>query len=271
MSPHIEPWLFKKPVMLYALGNTIIKKDNGSRMINAYFVEPDAKMTQLSDLKSLLLPLGLLPILIPGYLYQNGCPKEPVQTWREHPVKIETFYLQNLQEAAIPYEMPFGKISSCHDNQDLIQAEYFHFLDKSLESKRYLIASSEIIRTFFAPNSNLLNFLYSEKLISDYVTYHPSSDCKKHELLLSDDTPKSFRGDSTLRWLYWLLSSDSAYTEWKSVKSAYQARQSFQAKIPFPLSGQLSCRVIPYRDKWMILSIKELNLKLPSHDIEVRS
>ena len=67
MSPHIEPWLFKKPVMLYALGNTIIKKDNGSRMINAYFVEPDAKMTQLSDLKSLLLPLGLLPILIPGY------------------------------------------------------------------------------------------------------------------------------------------------------------------------------------------------------------
>lgn len=26
MSPHIEPWLFKKPVMLYALGNTIIKK-----------------------------------------------------------------------------------------------------------------------------------------------------------------------------------------------------------------------------------------------------
>lgn len=257
--------------MLYALGNTIIKKDNGSRMINAYFVEPDAKMTQLSDLKSLLLPLGLLPILIPGYLYQNGCPKEPVQTWREHPVKIETFYLQNLQEAAIPYEMPFGKISSCHDNQDLIQAEYFHFLDKSLESKRYLIASSEIIRTFFAPNSNLLNFLYSEKFISDYVTYHPSSDCKKHELLLSDDTPKSFRGDSTLRWLYWLLSSDSAYTEWKSVKSAYQARQSFQAKIPFPLSGQLSCRVIPYRDKWMILSIKELNLKLPSHDIEVRS
>lgn len=269
MSPHIEPWLFKKPVVLYALGNTIIKKDNGSRMINAYFVEPDAKMTQLSDLKSLLLPLGLLPILIPGYLYQNGCPKEPVQTWREHPVKIETFYLQNLQEAAIPYEMPFGKISSCHDNQDLIQAEYFHFLDKSLESKRYLIASSEIIRTFFAPNSNLLNFLYSEKFISDYVTYHPSSDCKKHELLLSDDTPKSFRGDSTLRWLYWLLSSDSAYTEWKSVKSAYQARQSFQAKIPFPLSGQLSCRVIPYRDKWMILSIKELNLKLPSHDIEV--
>ena len=89
--------------------------------------------------------------------------------------------------------------------------------------------------------------------------------------MLSDDTPKSFRGDSTLRWLYWLLSSDSAYTEWKSVKSAYQARQSFQAKIPFPLSGQLSCRVIPYRDKWMILSIKELNLKLPSHDIEVRS
>lgn len=153
MSPHIEPWLFKKPVMLYALGNTIIKKDNGSRMINAYFVEPDAKMTQLSDLKSLLLPLGLLPILIPGYLYQNGCPKEPVQTWREHPVKIETFYLQNLQEAAIPYEMPFGKISSCHDNQDLIQAEYFHFLDKSLESKRYLIASSEISRN---PQSTLL-------------------------------------------------------------------------------------------------------------------
>lgn len=75
MSPHIEPWLFKKPVMLYALGNTIIKKDNGSRMINAYFVEPDAKMTQLSDLKSLLLPLGLLPILIPGYLYQNGWPQ----------------------------------------------------------------------------------------------------------------------------------------------------------------------------------------------------
>ncbi len=163
MSPHIEPWLFKKPVMLYALGNTIIKKDNGSRMINAYFVEPDAKMTQLSDLKSLLLPLGLLPILIPGYLYQNGCPKEPVQTWREHPVKIETFYLQNLQEAAIPYEMPFGKISSCHDNQDLIQAEYFHFLDKSLESKRYLIASSEIIRTFFAPNSNLLRMIDTDR------------------------------------------------------------------------------------------------------------
>ena len=109
MSPHIEPWLFKKPVMLYALGNTIIKKDNGSRMINAYFVEPDAKMTQLSDLKSLLLPLGLLPILIPGYLYQNGCPKEPVQTWGSTQLRLKLFIFRTYRKLLSLMRCPLEK------------------------------------------------------------------------------------------------------------------------------------------------------------------
>lgn len=268
MSPHIKPWPFKKPVVLYALGNSIIREDNGSCMINTYFAEPDSKSKQPSDLAALSLPLGLLPILIPGYLYQDGFPMGPVQKWRASPVTIETFYLQELQAADVPFKMPFRDMSSCGEH-DLLQTNYFHFFHNSSESKSCLIASSEIIRTFFAPNTKLLNFLYSENFILDFVQYAPPSGHEKAKLFLLNDTPNFLRGDSTLHWLYWLLSSDSAYSEWKSVKAAYQTSQRFQAKIPFPLSGQLRCHVIPYKDKWIIWSIKELKLELPSHDIEV--
>ena len=269
MSPRIEPWPFEHPVLLYALGTGISKRANGSRMINAYFVDPYSTLPHKKNLMPLSLPLGLLLILIPGYLYQDGYPTDPVQEWRNRPVQTETLDLQDLQEADTPYQMPFLSNSPCQENQDLFRAIYFHFIDNSSSPKSYLIASSEIIRTFIAPRSNLLNFLYSEEFISDYISYQAASDGGKNKLLLSDDTPRSLKGDSTLRWLYWLLASKATYSEWKSIKSAYQSSQIFQAKIPFPLSGHICCHILPFRDDRMIWSIKELYLEPPDQEVEV--
>lgn len=267
MSPHIVPWTLNGPVLLYTIGTNIAKQANGSRMITAYFLELPTEKEHSPKLLPVLLPLGFLPLLKPGYLYKDGRLVEPVSGWSGKFIQTETFFFQNMRAGTPAFQQPFLGNYFNQENPDLFHSLYYHCLDDSPVPRKFFISPSEIVRSFFAIDTQLLNFLFSEQDIDTYVSCHPSGG--EYKLTLSEDCPRCLRKDSVLPWLYWLLSSDSAYAEWKSVKAAYQTYQIFKAELPLPMSGTMRCRMIPFEDSFIILSIEKYSLGLPSDKLEV--
>ena len=267
MLPRITPWPPKGPVLLYAIGTNITKGDKGSRMIKAYFLNQPTEEDPSPKLFPVSLSLGLLPLLKPGYCYEDGRIIGPVLGWCGKYIQTQTFSFQNLRAGTPAFQQPFRSKYTNQENPEMFHSLYFHCLDDSPAPKNYFISPSEIVRAFFAINTDILNLLFSEKDIDTYVSCHLSGD--GYKLTLSEDCLECLKKDSVVPWLYWLLSSDSAYAKWKSVKTAYQTYQTFEAELPLPMSGTMHCRMMPFEDSFIILSIEKYSLDLPSDKLEV--
>lgn len=268
MSARITPWYFSGPVLLYSLGCSIEKRAE-SRMLHAYFTRPDIVPKNPNDLKMVSLPLGALPQLVPGYVYQDGVPLYPLSEWNGVQIHSESIPLHQIAEYDLgperpyPNDFPFFKIA------DLFRQAFFRF---RCAGNNYLIPSSEIIRAFFSPSSALIHFLFGAEYIDFYVTYSPPKDgCPSPKIIAADNTPGALKNRSTINWLCWLMSVPQAYNAWKQAKTAYQTTSTLQAKIPSGLSGAMQCQVLQFGNYRLIWHIDGLSLQppYPFYEIEL--
>lgn len=265
----LRPWFMKKEPLLYGVGCRVIWEQNSPNIL-AYFVSPDTMPVVHSKV---LFPWGCLPQLIPGYLYADGIVREASEKWINGMQIVNgEFSLSKIRPsdpAFKPYSIMQDIPAFCVG--DLEYQQCFDFTLEGGGTTHYLVPSTEVIRTFFAPTTDAAMKLVSPgESLEDYL--------QRCDLLfdtlrmtLDPEAPAVFKNDSALAaWLGWIISTPQLVEEWLRIKKSTCSENLLKARIPAGLRGKVRYRGLKFPAFTLILSMSLSDVVTPFRHIELQ-
>lgn len=256
---------FDKPVRLYALKGKPYHTHDKTLLI-AHFGDPNKQPSGIADLKRKDVTAGSLPLLEIGSIYHpDGTVEHDAHWFDGRSLVTGVIGLKDIRKKDLEFrnpnraDIPFYKAA-------LFQ-EHFCFFSRNDPEKRFMIPSTEVVRSFYAPSSNIATSLLAGK--DPFAGIMPTKFVNTLKLTIGEEALPDFKNDPVARWFAWLYSQNQLWQGFYSVLQSIQQNEELRVPIP-PLSdGVINYTGVPFEQYIYITRIQIQGVRIGFTQIDV--
>lgn len=257
---------FDEPMRLYALSRKSYHPHEKTPLI-AHFGDLYKQPSGIADLKRKVVPAGCLPLLEIGSIYHPNGTVEHDQRWFDgRSLVTGSINLCDIQECSRAFDYPFPSDIPYFNEAFLLQ-KHFCFYSQNDPEKWFMIPSMEVVRTFYAPSSNIATSLLAGEDPFAGMRWTPDDNTLK--LTLSEEALPDFKDESVACWFAWLCKQDQLLQGLSSVLLSVQQKKELRVPIP-PLSdGVIHYTGVPFDQYIYITRIQIQGMRIGFTQIDV--